>query len=202
MKRLRIGALLFTSVILTAQLGGCASTSPFGNYVPENVAFDPNGLATDVVSQLVTLYPPARVKLEIQHSTQDLFGIVLVRRLRDRGYALVEFAPKTEGKKDMAPSKASPPELSRENQREPSRESGRDASRDPVKGLFAVSETAPGAIAASTAATTLPLSYVLDQAGTDNLFRLNLIVGAQSISRPYRLQDGRLLPLGMWIRRE
>ncbi len=53
------------------------------------------------------------------------------------------------------------------------------------------------ASAASSPATTaapggLPLRYVLDQAGDSNLYRLTLMVGNQSITRPYLVQDGTL----------
>lgn len=42
----------------------------------------------------------------------------------------------------------------------------------------------------------LPLRYVLDQAGDSNLYRLTLLVGHQSITRPYLVQDGSFAPAG------
>lgn len=48
----------------------------------------------------------------------------------------------------------------------------------------------------------LPLRYVLDQAGDSNLYRLTLLVGNQSITRPYLVQDGSFAPAGYWVRKE
>lgn len=42
----------------------------------------------------------------------------------------------------------------------------------------------------------LPLRYVLDQAGDSNLYRLTLMVGNQSITRPYLAQNGTFAPAG------
>jgi hypothetical protein len=66
---------------------------------------------------------------------------------------------------------------------------------------------ASAASQASAPATTaasggLPLRYVLDQAGDSNLYRLTLMVGNQSITRPYLAQDGTLAPAGYWVRKE
>lgn len=47
----------------------------------------------------------------------------------------------------------------------------------------------------------LPLRYVLDGmdgTGTENMYRLTLLVGDQSITRPYLAQDGRFVPAGYW----
>ena len=46
----------------------------------------------------------------------------------------------------------------------------------------------------------LPLRYVLDQAGDSNLYRLTLLVGHQSLTRPYLVQDGSFAPAGYWVR--
>jgi len=43
---------------------------------------------------------------------------------------------------------------------------------------------------------------VLDQAGDSNLYRLTLLVGNQSITRPYLVQDGSFAPAGYWVRKE
>ena len=56
---------------------------------------------------------------------------------------------------------------------------------------------------ATTAASGgLPLRYVLDQAGDSNLYRLTLMVGNQSITRPYLAQNGTFAPAGYWVRKE
>lgn len=57
-------------------------------------------------------------------------------------------------------------------------------------------------IVAPNEAKTYSLMYVLDQAGNANLYRLILMVGSQSITRPYLEQDGALVPGGYWARKE
>ena len=54
----------------------------------------------------------------------------------------------------------------------------------------------------TSAGQPLPLRYVLDQAGTTNLYRLTLAVGSQSITRPYQERNGALVPTGYWVRKE
>ncbi|WP_442764043.1 conjugal transfer protein TrbH [Malikia spinosa] len=80
--------------LLALALGGCATTSqsPYGNFV-QSAALDPQKLAADAVQQLATLYVPARTRLELQQPTPDAFGQALVKTLRDKGYALLEFVP-------------------------------------------------------------------------------------------------------------
>jgi len=48
----------------------------------------------------------------------------------------------------------------------------------------------------------LPFRHVLEQAGDSNLYRLTLLVGNQSITRPYLVQDGSFAPAGYWVRKE
>lgn len=55
---------------------------------------------------------------------------------------------------------------------------------------------------AEAGALRLPLRYVLDQAGDSNLYRLTLLVGNQSITRPYLAQNGTFAPAGFWSRKE
>nr|ANC48769.1 conjugative transfer protein [Variovorax paradoxus] len=77
---------------LALGLGGCATTSQYGNFV-QSAALDQQKLATDAVQQLATLYAPARTRLELQQPTPDPFGQALVKSLRDKGYALLEYDP-------------------------------------------------------------------------------------------------------------
>ena len=76
---------------LALGLGGCATTSQYGNFV-QSAALDQQKLATDAVQQLATLYAPARTRLELQQPTPDPFGQALVKSLRDKGYALLELS--------------------------------------------------------------------------------------------------------------
>ena len=73
-----------------------------------------------------------------------------------------------------------------------------------VQGLreqgYALSEYNPQA--ASMTEADLPLRYLLDRAGTSNLYRLTILVGDQSIARPYTKQQGALVPAGYWAHKE
>jgi hypothetical protein len=52
------------------------------------------------------------------------------------------------------------------------------------------------------AGATLPLRYVLDQAGNSGLYRLTLTIGTQTITRPYFVDGGAFVPAGYWARKE
>ncbi|MCS4511831.1 conjugal transfer protein TrbH [Xylophilus ampelinus] len=152
---------------LALGLGGCATTSsPYGNFV-QSATLDQQKLATDAVQQLATLYAPARTRLELQQPTPDPFGQALVKSLRDKGYAVLEFVPA--GASAQAPASAA---------------------------------SQPSAAATKAAADGLSLRYVLDQAGDATLYRLTLMVGSQSITRPYLAQNGAFAPAGYWVRKE
>ena len=148
---------MFVAVLALA-LAGCATTSPYGNYL-QSATVDQQKLAGAAVKQLATLWPPAQTRFALQQATPDAFGAALVAALRESGYALLEFNP------DAAQAKAS-------------------------------AEAAPDAEA------PVSLGYVLDPAGDSNLYRLTLAVGTQSITRPYREQDGALVPAGSWAHKE
>lgn len=75
-------------------------------------------------------------------------------------------------------------------------------------GLFgnkpAVPESEPNAAGSADAdAARLPLSYIVDRVGKYNLYRLTLVVGEESITRPYTARDdGMPMPAGYWSRQE
>lgn len=69
--------------------------------------------------------------------------------------------------------------------------------RDKGYSLLEFSTDTPNAQAAPG---SLPLRYVLDQDAKSSLYRLTLIVGDQTISRPYQGQNGTFLPAGYWAR--
>lgn len=137
-------------------LAGCTASSQYGNFVP-SVA-NQQQIATDAAQQIVTLWPPGTTRIELGQATPDAFGLALVRSLRGRGYALMEYADDQAQVSAGAASTGSPAELL--------------------------------------------LRYVLDQAHTTNLYRLTLLVGTQSLTRPYLFQNGELLPAGYWVRKE
>ncbi len=84
-------------LMLSLLLAGCVTTGPYGNFVEEPESLDQQKIASDTVRQLARLYPPAKTRLELQHLAADPFGEAFVRDLRDSGYALLEFDPRSEG---------------------------------------------------------------------------------------------------------
>jgi hypothetical protein len=48
----------------------------------------------------------------------------------------------------------------------------------------------------------LALGYILDVAGAPDLYRLIMVVGDQSISRPYMRQGTTVVPAGYWALKE
>lgn len=81
--------------ILLATLTGCAAgptPTSYGSFAAANPTIDKK-VADDVVKQLVSLYPPAVTRFDLQHAAADPFGTSLVATLRLRGYALLEQKP-------------------------------------------------------------------------------------------------------------
>jgi hypothetical protein len=151
MRRISLAAL---AALLAIALTGCA-TSPYGNYLQSATVDQQNKLAGEAVKQLATLWPPAKTRFELKQATPDVFGVALVKGLRDSGYAIEEFNPKQTGS------------------------------------------------ALTSDVHILPLRYALDQSksGTSNLYHLTLLVGAESITRPYLEKNGTMVP-GYWTHKE
>jgi len=55
---------------------------------------------------------------------------------------------------------------------------------------------------ATNSYTGLALRYILDQVSGLNLYRLTLLVGHQSMTRAYRVQDSTIHTAGLWSRKE
>jgi hypothetical protein len=77
---------------LLVALAGCAVAprpAGYGSFATASDAIDKQ-MVDDTVKKLVTLYPPAGTRFELQHGATDPFGTSLVATLRERGYALQE----------------------------------------------------------------------------------------------------------------
>ncbi|EPT1903696.1 lipoprotein [Escherichia coli] len=162
---------IVSAALLALVLSGCATNSPYGNYLTEPARVNQAQLATEAVNQLVELFPPARSRFELQQPTPDAFGQSLVKGLRNSGYAVLELEPKQSSAATTDTNEA------------PS------AGEEPIVSVPSPSQT-------------YPLRYVVDNAGDSNLYRLTLLVGTQSLTRPYLHQNGELLPAGYWVRKE
>jgi len=84
---------LIVAVLLSLGLAGCATHAPYGNFVENPTGLNQHEVASDSVEKITELYPPAKTRFELKQPTPDAFGMALVRGLRDRGYALLEFDP-------------------------------------------------------------------------------------------------------------
>lgn len=138
-----------------AALAGCATPSPYGNFVRGASASFEQSIAADAVKQVAAVYPPANTRLDLQQPTPDAFGTSLVQALRARGYAVGE-----QGRSVQATAASAP--------------------------------AVPG----------LPLRYVLDHAGSPDLYLVTLSIGSQSLARVYLMRGDTASPAGAWVRRE
>ena len=90
---MRLISIVFSALFVFV-LGGCANQNAitnYGNFIPSTSTVDQEKIADNAVQQLLGMYLPARTALELKQPTPDPFGQALVRSLRDKGYALMEY---------------------------------------------------------------------------------------------------------------
>jgi type IV secretion system protein TrbH len=78
-------------VVLALVMSGCATLGNYGSFLPEDQKVVEVKIADDAVKQLIELYPPAKSRFNMKHETKGVFGITLVQKLREAGYAVEEF---------------------------------------------------------------------------------------------------------------
>lgn len=78
-------------LLFAGLLEGCTTQTRVGNFVENAVVANEKKMAADSVKKLVELYPPARTMFFLKQPTPDAFGTSLVRSIREKGYALMEF---------------------------------------------------------------------------------------------------------------
>lgn len=74
------------SFALLSLLAGCVTTPYYGNYVEKDSAIVNQVIANDAVAQLTQLYLPASTRFNLQHNTEDPFGVTFIENLRAGGY--------------------------------------------------------------------------------------------------------------------
>ena len=171
---------IFSILFLTLAVNftGCTATT-YGNHLKETAALNQETLAVNVVHKLTELYPPAKARLKLTQKASDPFGLALVRLLRERGYAVLEFAQNSKTvKKDTKVTQGSSTKISSKNSE---------------------TQVEPGS---AEEASSLALSYILDTAGSPNMYHLTLKVGPKTISRAYVVKDGQTVAGGYWVRGE
>lgn len=94
-----IRKLLF--LVLFISLVACAAR--YGNFMRNTTQANDKRMAEDVVKKLVTLYPPALTRFDLQHASSDSFGTCLVTSMRTKGYAVLEYKAKTKKGKAGVP---------------------------------------------------------------------------------------------------
>lgn len=140
---------LIVAVLFSLGLAGCATHATYGNFVENPAGLNQQEIASDTVEKITELYPPAKTRFELKQPTPDAFGTALVRGLRDRGYALLEFDPET----------------AKAQQRQQATRSTRTAPN--VEATTAPANPTPTGLG-------LPLRYVFDQFTRTNMY-LSLI---------------------------
>jgi len=88
MKRLKASILLFS-------LAGCAADG-YDTVTAQIPAELGNRMAKDSIKQLQALYPPGKTKFTIGQPIPqtDVYGTILVKAMREKGYAVQEYTPK------------------------------------------------------------------------------------------------------------
>lgn len=100
---------LIPIMLLAGFLAGCVtqgSYGRYGNFAEALPAAYSAQMVDDTVNRLSTLYPPANTRLTLEQQPTDPFGVALVGKLRERGYAVMEpmLGPgQTEAKSDEVP---------------------------------------------------------------------------------------------------
>lgn len=72
---------------------------------------------------------------------------------------------------------------------------------DSSERMVSSKETPPAAIS-FPGTRAVALRYVVDRLGENNLYRITLLVGDQSLTRAYVAQNSTLYPAGAWVRKE
>jgi type IV secretion system protein TrbH len=99
--------LMISAVVLAALggLAGCATQGPYGNYA--GASLDANKTMADAtVTQLVSLYPPARTRFNLQQPATDAYGAALLAALRDKGYSVLEYSSQAQSAAAISASEA------------------------------------------------------------------------------------------------
>jgi len=169
--------LVFVCVLSVA----CTNTAPYGSYISYKDCGDVKDLATDAANHLSAVYLPAKVKIELTHDTNDEFGYELVKNLRLKGYAVQEYIP---------------PSM-RVNLPKNNPDTNIKSQKCPVNRL-----NEPYISPCDKEELAIELSYLVDQIGKENLYRLTLVADNVTISRPYYVDNKQFIASGDWIRRK
>ena len=189
---------LITVSLMVAALSACASQ--YGNYTTLSDALNAQ-MADDTAHKLAAVYPPAATHLGLLQSPKDAYGVELVKKLRENGYAIED---NSSGFGDLfATTSATPANSGSNTSSRIGQADNKALVEKPISIIGPASPAIPAtsnAPAASSRPNT-PLGYVVDQMG-EGLYRVTVSVGVQALSRVYQVSGNKLAPAGSWTRKE
>lgn len=167
MQKLTIAAFVLGS--LTA----CATQN--GNYTKISDAYNVK-MADDTVQKLVVLYPPASTHLMLSQDAKDAYGVELVKKLRENGYAI---------KDDRASGHvfSSVPTIAKTSDSKTESSKTRENKKT------------------SGAGSSTTISYIVDHVG-EEFYSVKISIGSKVLSRGYRLSGNDIASAGSWTWRE
>lgn len=173
------------SALVIGLLSACAS--PYGNYTAISEAYNVH-MADDAAQELSELYPPASTHLLISQPIPDAYGMGLVKKLRENGFAIEngDGVNSRASSKDTTLSLASKPDLSKNHTDAPPSVSVpilKIAGADNVQG------------------SNRSIFYIVDQIEA-GLYRVTIRIDSKILSRVYRSSSKGILPAGAWTRKE
>ena len=164
--------------LLCGMLAACAN-NPLLKADKGIPAYDEE-IASDAVTRLTSLYPPAKTQFNLEAQTSEDFGSLLAGKLRAKGYAVLESRPARTGLSTLL--------------------SGDTFGQVyPPKPVIAAT---PPAAPPVPPMLGIRLRYVLDHSPTGDLSRITLKVGNSLLARAYIAVDGTIAPAGAWTYRE
>jgi hypothetical protein len=92
-------------VVAVSLLSGCRKPPElYGNFAKVESA----DLVQDILSTLLSTYPPAKTRLNLTQPAEDMFGLRLVESLRGNGYAVSEYVAPGKFRKSPVTPETSP----------------------------------------------------------------------------------------------
>ncbi len=164
-------------LLLCGMLAACAN-NPLLKKDRGIPAYD-DKIASDAVTRLASLYPPARTQFNLEAHTSEGFGSLFAEKLRAKGYAVSESAPAKTAFGTLFPG---------------------DTFNEVYSPKPSIAAT--HVVPAFPPAPGIALRYVLDHSSTGDLSRITLKVGNSLLARAYLAIDGTIAPAGAWTYRE
>ena len=170
------------AALLLGSLSACAPQ--YGNYTKIPDVYNAQ-MADASAQKLSTLYPPASTHLVLSQIATDAYGVELIKKLRESGYAIEE------GNLPFFVATSTPANTGSSN------------SRSTYKSADPLAPAAWPKTIVSTAGliSKKSIGYIVDQLGT-SLYRVTLYIDSTVFSRVYMVSGTGIAPAGSWTRKE